>query len=179
MADALRFPQRPALRLAARRYVRRGDWRPDRPAFDESTAGMPAQLGPDLVEVLVRLAGEEGLVEARRQGRLLAARTGFRETDRAVIAAIVSELGRNILLYGASGEIALAVVELGQRIGVRIAARDEGPGIPDIMRAMRDGYSSVGRLGLGLPGVRRLADEFEITSAPGRGTHVVVTKWRS
>jgi serine/threonine-protein kinase RsbT len=96
-----------------------------------------------------------------------------------VIAAIVSELGRNILLYGASGEIALAVVELGQRIGVRIAARDEGPGIPDIMRAMRDGYSSVGRPGLGLPGVRRLADEFEITSAPGRGTHVVVTKWRS
>ena len=119
------------------------------------------------------------MVEARRQSRLLAGRAGFRETDRAVIAAIVSELGRNILLYGAAGEIAVAVIELEQRVGVRIDAHDEGPGIPDIGRAMRDGYSSVGRLGLGLPGVRRLADEFEITSAPGRGTRVVVTKWRS
>ena len=140
---------------------------------------MPAALAPDLVQVMVRLGSEGGLVEARRQSRLLAVRAGFRETDRAVIAAIVSELGRNILLYGAGGEIAVAVIELEQRVGVRIDAHDEGPGIPDIGRAMRDGYSSVGRLGLGLPGVRRLADEFEITSAPGRGTRVVVTKWRS
>jgi serine/threonine-protein kinase RsbT len=136
-------------------------------------------LAPDLVEVLVRLDCEGGLIEARRQSRDLAARAGFRETDRAVIAAIVSELGRNILLYGSAGEIAVAVIELEQRIGVRIAASDEGPGIPDIGRAMRDGYSSAGRVGLGLPGVRRLADEFEISSAPGRGTRVVVTKWRS
>ena len=179
MADALRFPQRPALRLAARRYVRRSDWRPDRPAFDELPAEPTPELAPDLVAVQVRLACEGGLVEARRQSRHLAARAGFRETDRAVIAAIVSELGRNILLYGSSGEITVAVIALEQRIGVRIAAYDNGPGIADVGRAMRDGYSTTGRLGLGLPGVRRLADEFEISSAPGRGTRVVVTKWRS
>jgi serine/threonine-protein kinase RsbT len=136
-------------------------------------------LAPDLVEVMVRLESEEGLIEARRQCRALAQRVGFPEADRALIAAIVAELGRNILLYASPGEIGISVVEADRRIGLRIAARDTGPGIADIGRAMRDGYSSAGRLGIGLPGVRRLADDFEIASALGRGTAVIVRKWRS
>jgi serine/threonine-protein kinase RsbT len=176
MADAQRSPTRPALRLAARRFVRREEARPDRPAFDEPTA---ARLVPDLVEIKIHLDSEAGLTEARRQCRALAAGAGFRETDRAVVTAIVSELGRNILLHATQGEIALKVVAANGRTGLRVSAQDAGRGIRDIGRAMRDGYSSAGRLGIGLSGVKRLSDELEITSSSSQGTRVVVLKWRS
>jgi serine/threonine-protein kinase RsbT len=135
-------------------------------------------LAPDIIEVRVHVECERGLVEARRQGRQLATRAGFALADRAIVASIVSELGRNILLFAAPGDILVKVVEENQRVGILIAARDSGPGIPDIARALGDGYSTVGRLGLGLPGVKRFADEFDIVCGPDRGTTVRVRKWR-
>jgi serine/threonine-protein kinase RsbT len=106
-------------------------------------------------------------------------RSGFGAADRAVIAAIVSELGRNILLFATHGEITIRLLEEPQRLGLFVAAHDSGPGIADVACALRDEYSTVGRAGIGLPGVRRLADEFEIASNPRTGTTVSVRKWRT
>lgn len=106
-------------------------------------------------------------------------RCGFTYADRAIITAIVSELGRNILLYATSGEMLMKVVAENSRTGILVAACDKGPGIADLSQAMRDGYSTSGRLGIGLPGVKRLADEFDVDSDPQRGTTVVVRKWRT
>jgi serine/threonine-protein kinase RsbT len=131
----------------------------------------------DVVEVRVHLASEEGLVEARRQSRELATRAGFRPTDQAIVAALVSELGRNILLYATMGDILIRVVRDRRRAGILIVASDAGPGIPDIGKAMSDLYSTSGRLGIGLPGVRRLSDEFEISGGPGYGTTVRAQVW--
>jgi serine/threonine-protein kinase RsbT len=131
------------------------------------------------LEVRVRLDCDRGLIEARRQGRQLAMRCGFTYADRAIITAIVSELGRNILLYATSGEMLMKVVAENSRTGILVAACDKGPGIADLSQAMRDGYSTSGRLGIGLPGVKRLADEFDVDSDPQRGTTVVVRKWRT
>lgn len=97
--------------------------------------------------------------------------------DRALIATIVSELGHNILKYARRGSIRLNTLKLGDRIGVEVIALDHGPGIPNLDDAMRDHFSSGGTLGLGLPGVKRMADEFMIESEPKRGTRVVVRKW--
>ncbi len=90
----------------------------------------------------------------------------------------MSELARNILLYAAPGDIQVKVVEENQRVGILITASDSGPGIADVRRALCDGYSTSGRLGMGLPGVKRLSDEFDIACGPNRGTTVVVRKWR-
>jgi len=118
------------------------------------------------------------IVRARREGRVLAAELGFSPVDATLIATAISELARNILLYAQRGEILLRQVELDGRRGLVVVARDQGPGISDTDRAMRDGFSTSGRLGLGLPGVRRLMDDFEIVSAAGRGTEVTASKWR-
>jgi serine/threonine-protein kinase RsbT len=107
----------------------------------------------------------------------MALQLGFRPTEATLIATAISELARNILLYAKTGEIVLGTVERGERRGLEVIARDRGPGIPDPTRAMEDGYSTSGRLGLGLPGVRRLMDEFELRSAPGEGTTVKAKKW--
>ena len=93
-----------------------------------------------------------------------------------LIATAISELARNIVQYAQRGEIILSVVE-GSRRGIQIVARDQGPGIPDLELAMRDGYSTGGSLGLGLPGARRLMDEFAIDSEVGKGTTVSMRKW--
>ncbi len=103
---------------------------------------------------------------------------GFSSTDLTLIATAISELARNIVLYAKSGEIHLSSIEHGDKRGIAVVARDEGPGIPDIRRALQDGYSTSRSLGLGLPGVRRLMDEFEIVSEVNRGTRVTVKKWR-
>ena len=102
---------------------------------------------------------------------------GFSDTDLTLIATAISELARNIVLYAKSGEIALKAVQQGDKRGIAVTAVDDGPGIPDISRALQDGYSTSRSLGLGLPGVRRLMDEFEITSEVSRGTTVTVKKW--
>jgi serine/threonine-protein kinase RsbT len=118
------------------------------------------------------------IVTARQEGRALALLMGFSSTDATLVAASISELARNIILYAKRGEIALGVIEDGGRRGISVEARDEGPGIPDVRRALIGGYSTSGGLGLGLPGVRRLMDEFELTSEPGKGTTVRARKWR-
>lgn len=114
---------------------------------------------------------------ARHRGRELAATLGFSSTDLTLLATAISELARNILQYAGRGEVVLRIADEGGRRGIVIEARDKGPGIPDIERVLQDGYSTSGSLGLGLPGARRLLDEFEIRSVPGKGTVVFGTKW--
>jgi serine/threonine-protein kinase RsbT len=129
----------------------------------------------DDIRVLIR--SNLDIVTARQEGRTLAATTGFSATDVTLIATAISELARNIVSYAGQGEIVLRVVADGNSKGVMIVSRDSGPGIRSVEDAMRDGYSTSGGLGLGLPGVRRLVDEFIIESVPGRGTTIRVTKW--
>jgi len=129
-------------------------------------------------ELLVPIASDVDVVTARQQGRSVAANAGFSSGDQTVIAAAISELARNILMYARRGEIALKLVTNGDRQGVVIVARDQGPGIPDVGRALQDGYSTSGGLGLGLPGARRLMDEFDVSSVVGKGTTVTMKKWR-
>ena len=126
----------------------------------------------------LRIAADVDVVQARLQGRELAAEAGFSTGDQTVIAAAISEIARNILNYAKRGEITLQLVPNGDHHGVVVIAHDEGPGIPDIPRAMQDGYSTSGGLGLGLPGARRLMDEFEVKSTVGQGTTVIMKKWR-
>ncbi len=130
----------------------------------------------DDLSVLINADGD--LVRAREQGRVLAGQLGFQHSDLTLVATAISELARNILRYARRGEIVLRRAEDGGVPGIVIIARDEGPGIPDLNRAMEPGYSTAGGLGLGLPGVRRIMDEFEIVSEVGHGTVVTVTKWK-
>ncbi len=129
-------------------------------------------------ETLVPIASDVDVVTARQTGRELAALCGFSSGDQTVIAAAISEIARNILMYAKRGEIALSVVKNGDRQGLIVVARDQGPGIGDIARALQDGYSTSGGLGLGLPGAKRLMDDFDVSSTAGRGTTVTMKKWR-
>ena len=129
-------------------------------------------------EVSVRISSDFDLVRAREQGRVLAGELGFTQSDLTLVATAISELARNIVRYARRGEIVLRQAEDGGVPGIVIIARDEGPGIPDVNRAMEPGYSTAGGLGLGLPGVRRIMDKFEIVSEVNRGTVVTVTKWK-
>ncbi len=118
------------------------------------------------------------IVSARQKGRELASQCGFQTTDLAVIATAISELARNIVRYAVHGEVVLRLLEVNGRRGIEVMATDDGPGIPDITLAMQDGYSTSGGLGLGLPGTRRLMDEFELKSDFGKGTNVTVRRWK-
>lgn len=129
-------------------------------------------------QVLVAISSDVDVVSARQQGSALAAELGFGRGDQTVIAAAISEIARNILMYAHTGEIEIRGVPDGDRHGLTVVARDHGPGIRDVERAMQDGFSTSGGLGLGLPGARRLMDEFEVVSSPGNGTTVTMTKWR-
>jgi serine/threonine-protein kinase RsbT len=126
---------------------------------------------------VVLVARDGDVVNARQTGRELAASIGFRSTDLTLIATAISELARNIVLYAGRGEIAVSAAYDGARRGIRVVAHDEGPGIPDIELAMRDGYSTGRGLGLGLSGARRLMDDFEIVSKVGVGTTITMSKW--
>lgn len=128
-------------------------------------------------ELSVPIASDSDILTARQLGRQVAARAGFGEGDQTVIAAAISEVARNIVRYATRGEILLRPINNGARRGLLIVARDQGPGIPDLTLAMRDGYSTGNGFGVGLPGSRRLMDEFEIASEPGRGTTVTMRKW--
>lgn len=129
-------------------------------------------------EIRVAINTDQDIVTARQKGRALATGLGFATGDATLIATAISELARNIVSYARRGEVTLKIVDGPGRQGILVIASDDGPGIPDIRQAMRDGFSTSGSLGLGLPGVRRLMDEFEITSQPGRGTIVAVKKWK-
>jgi serine/threonine-protein kinase RsbT len=128
-------------------------------------------------ETRVPIRSDADIVTARQQGRALAGKLGFTGSDLTVIATAISELGRNILTYAGSGDILLRPAHTTGKRGIIVVARDEGPGIPDIALAMQDSYSTSNSLGLGLPGTRRMMDEFAIDSVVGRGTTVVVKKW--
>src|SRR5215470_13764508 len=119
---------------------------------------------PHTEEVRVPVESDTDIVAARQRGRMLATRLGFSSGDATIVATAISELARNIVLYAKRGEIILRPIDQGSHVGLAITARDEGEGIPDIRQAMQDGYSTSGRLGVGLPGVKRLMDEFEIAS---------------
>ncbi|HSY99343.1 MAG TPA: anti-sigma regulatory factor [Terriglobales bacterium] len=121
---------------------------------------------------------DQDIVSARQKGRAMAMELGFSSGDATLIATAISELARNIVTYARKGQITLKGVQGSSRVGILVIASDEGPGILDIRQALRDGFSTSGSLGLGLPGVRRLMDEFEITSQPNLGTTVAVKKWR-
>ena len=128
-------------------------------------------------EIHVVVGSDADIVAARQQGRALASKLGFSPTDLAMIATAISELARNIVLYAKRGEIVLMTEGSSGRRAIVVVARDEGPGIPDTQQAMKSGYSTSGSLGLGLPGVRRLMDDFEIESIVGKGTVVTAKKW--
>jgi serine/threonine-protein kinase RsbT len=130
-----------------------------------------------LVEARVEIASDPDIVTARQRGRELAARLALSGVDLTLVAAAISEVARNILTYAKRGEIELSLVQERGRRGLVVVARDRGPGIPDLDQAMQDGYSTTGSLGLGLPGAKRLMDEFEIISEVGKGTTVIMTKW--
>ena len=129
-------------------------------------------------EIRVEINSDGDIVIARQKGRVMASELGFSSGDATLIATSISELARNIVSYARKGEIKLKEIQNSNKIGILVVASDDGPGIVDIRQALRDGYSTSGSLGLGLPGVRRLMDEFSITSQPGRGTIVAVKKWR-
>ncbi|MBO8164055.1 MAG: anti-sigma regulatory factor [Brevibacillus sp.] len=121
---------------------------------------------------------EHDIVRARQVGRHIAKQMGFGTIVQSRITTAISELARNIFLYAGTGTITIEQIRQGKKIGLRVIAEDEGPGIPDIRKAMEDGYSTSGGLGAGLPGVKRLMDYFLIDSVPHRGTKVTVVKWR-
>jgi serine/threonine-protein kinase RsbT len=120
---------------------------------------------------------EADIVLARKIGRNLSRELGFGTIMQSRIATAISELSRNIFLYAGEGSIIIETVKHEGRRGLRIVAEDRGPGIPDIRKAMEDGFSTSGGLGAGLPGVKRMMDEFALESAPGKGTRVEIVKW--
>jgi RNA polymerase sigma factor (sigma-70 family) len=127
----------------------------------------------------VSVSRDEDVVVARRKAREAAVRAGFSGTELTLIATAVSEIARNIVKFAHRGEFTFAILGERNRTGLRMTARDAGPGIPDLPQALRDGYSTYRGLGLGLPGARRLMDEFDIVTEVGKGTTVTMTKWRS
>ena len=129
-------------------------------------------------EVRVAITTDADLVTARAEGRAMAERLGFPRPDPTLIATAISEVARNIVVHVGSGEIVLRPFEDAHRYGVIVIAKDEGPGIRDVNAAVQDDYSGKGGLGLGLPGARRLMDDFEIASSADSGTTVTMRKWR-
>lgn len=119
------------------------------------------------------------IVTARQKGRTLALELGFGGSDLTLIATAISEVARNIVNHAKSGEVVVTAVNHGSRRGIQIVARDEGPGIKDLTKAMQYGYSTNKGLGVGLPGAKWLMDEFEIESKVGKGTTVTMKKWLS
>lgn len=125
----------------------------------------------------VAIRHESDIVAARREGRALGSQLGFSRGELTIIATAISEVARNIVVYAKEGEIELGIIDYNGKRALMVVARDQGPGISNLERAMSDGYSSAGGLGLGLPGAKRLMDEFEIQSEVGKGTTVTMKKW--
>jgi serine/threonine-protein kinase RsbT len=129
-------------------------------------------------EIQVPINSDQDIVAARQKGRTLALALGFSSGDATLIATVISELARNIVTYARFGKVELTVIQNSGKPGIQVVAQDTGPGIPDISQALRDGFSTSGSLGLGLPGVKRLVDEFEIASQVNLGTTVTARKWK-
>ena len=130
-------------------------------------------------KVELALASGEDVVRLRQAVRESALGVGMSLVDQTKIVTAASELGRNTIQYGGGGRVEISTVSNGTRRGVRLEFLDQGPGIADVKVAMQDGYTTGGGLGLGLSGAKRLSDEFEIESAPGKGTRVVIVRWKA
>ena len=120
----------------------------------------------------------EDVVAVRQAVRQRAVQMGFNLVDQTKIVTAASELARNTLHYGGGGTLRIEEVQQGARLGLRLVFEDNGPGIPDIGLAMKDGYTTGNGLGLGLSGAKRLSNEFAIESRPGEGTRVTIVRWR-
>ncbi|MBM7705025.1 anti-sigma regulatory factor [Metabacillus iocasae] len=125
----------------------------------------------------VKIVTEWDIVAARQLGRNVSKELGFGTVDQARITTAISELARNIYLYAGKGEICIEKLHRVGKRGLIVIASDKGPGISDIRKVMEDGYSTSGGLGAGLPGVKRLMDEFDIESTVGEGTEIKAIKW--
>ncbi|MGH9210957.1 MAG: ATP-binding protein [Acidimicrobiales bacterium] len=132
---------------------------------------------PGSAEVRISISTDADIITARGAGRSLAAQAGCSSTDLTEVATAISEIARNIVTYAGIGEISMRLTERRDRFGIEIVAVDDGPGIIDVDKALEDGYTTGTGLGLGLPGARRLMDDFRILSKPGRGTRIVMYKW--
>jgi serine/threonine-protein kinase RsbT len=131
-----------------------------------------------LHETCVSIRHEADVLLAYQKGRALAAEMGFSAEDQMIVVIAIMEVARNIVRYAKQGEVSFSTFQKDGRHGLRVVARDSGPGIPSIERALEDGYSTGGGLGLGLSGAKRLMDEFEIRSRTGQGTTIEMTKWK-
>lgn len=149
--------------------------------IERSIGGTP-DVAAEKKTACVRIQSTTDLVAARQAGRALGAQAGFPVTDLTIIVAAISEIARNILEYARDGDVRITIIDGSDAgdgaTGIEVVASDRGPGIPEIARVMRDFYSTGSGLGIGLPGARRLMDEFEITSTAGQGTVVRMRKWR-
>jgi len=129
-------------------------------------------------EQQLKLVSSEDIVLVRQAVRQMAADLGFSLVDQTKLVTAASELARNAVIYGGGGTARIENVNARSRNGIRVTFEDNGPGIADIQQAMKDGFTTGGGLGLGLGGAKRLTDEFEIESHPGKGTRVGITRWR-
>ena len=130
-------------------------------------------------EERIAIESDNDVVTARQRARELAAGLELTSTDQTLLATAISEVARNITAYAVRGEVLLRVIEDDDgRRGIRVIARDQGPGIEDVELALQDGYTSGGGMGIGLPGARRLVNEFELASTPGGGTSVTIVRWQ-
>ena len=127
--------------------------------------------------VTIHIAADADIVSARELGRRVAESLGFSATDATLIATAISEVARNIMTYAGNGEIEVVALREPRRVGIEVVARDRGPGIADLDRALQDGFSSSRGTGLGLPGTRRLMDEFSVIAPVGNGTTVTMRRW--
>lgn len=130
-----------------------------------------------MIELVVPIRADVDVLLARQEARRLSSGLRFTGGELTLIATAISEVARNIVAYAGTGEIVLQIVQQGQRRGLLVIARDRGPGIADLEQAMQDGYSTSRGLGLGLPGSKRLMDDFRIVSEVGKGTEIAMTKW--
>ena len=145
-------------------------------ALSEPLVDRRSRAAPDEAQVAVEV--DRDIVVARQRGHDMAMDAGFSATESTVIATAISEIARNIVRFARRGNVTLTIVENDGVQGVLVVAQDAGPGIADLDTALEEGSTTYGGLGLGLPGCRRLMDQFEITSEPGRGTTVTMTKWK-
>jgi serine/threonine-protein kinase RsbT len=127
---------------------------------------------------VIPIESDADVVTARQRARAMATELELTSTDQTLLATAISEVARNITTYATRGEVVLSTIrnENGRR-GIRVVARDDGPGIENVELALQDGYSSGDGLGLGLPGARRLVHDFQIETAPGQGTKVTLVMW--
>jgi serine/threonine-protein kinase RsbT len=134
---------------------------------------------PVLKTEILPLRSDADIVRMRQAVRAWAIEISLSLVDPTKLVTAASELGRNTRIYGGGGDVTMEIIDNGSRRGVRLTFADKGPGIPDVELALKDGYTSGSGLGLGLGGAKRLCNEFQIITAPGEGTSVIVTRWKS